>query len=127
MSRSRESVHQPSKDSVDCVFVNIRIGSVQIAQRFRESVRRGFENKQFVASAGTERPIDRKSQLEGHIESWRRWRIAVKLDPRQIVKRILSSANQLDDSFEPSFRAENLNCRSWPESECTQTGNEGQI
>ena len=112
---------------MDGILVNVRIGSVQIAQRFRESVRRGFKDEPFVARAGAERPIDRKSQLEGHIESWRRRRMAVEVDSRQIVKLISAAANQLDDSLEATFRAGNLNCRSWSQSECTQTGNEGQI
>jgi hypothetical protein len=127
MSRSGESIHQSTKYSLDGTFVNVRVGSVQIAQRFRESVRRGFESKPFVAGARSEGPIDRKSKLEGHLESWSRRRIAVKLDPPQIVKRISASANQVDDSFEPSSRAGNLNCRSGSQSERAQTSHKGQV
>ena len=127
MSRSGESVHQPSMDSADGTFVNVRIGSVQIAQRFRETVMPRFEDKPFVARAGSERPIYRKSKLEGHIESWRWRRIAVNLDSRQIVKRVSASSNQLDNSLEPSFRARNFNCRSRSQSERAQASHKGQI
>lgn len=107
--------------------MNVGIGSVQIAQRFRESVRLGFENKPFMVGAGSERPIDRKSQLKWHVESrsWRR--IAVKLDSRKIVKRVSASLNEFDDSLKAPFRARNLNCRSGSQSERAQTSDKGQI
>jgi len=53
--------------------------------------------------------------------------MTIKLDSRQIVKRILASSNQLDDSLEPSFRTGNLDCRARCQAECAKTGDERQI
>ena len=43
------------------------------------------------------------------------------------TNRVSASANQVDDSFESSFRAGNLNCRSGAQSESTQTIHKSQI
>lgn len=53
--------------------------------------------------------------------------MTIKLDSRQIVKRILASSNQLDDSLEPSFRTGNLYSRSRGQPECADPGDERQI
>lgn len=127
MGSSGESVHQSAKNSVDCPSVNIRIGSVQIAKRFRESVRTGLEHKPFMPCTGPKRPIDCESKLEGHVEARCCRRVPVKLDPRQVVKRVAAFPNQLNDSLEPSSAAGNLDRRSRSQTESAEAGDKGQI
>ena len=127
MSFSGQSVRQSAKHSVCRTVMDVRIGSIEIAQRFLEPMRFGFEHKPLVLRAGATCPVDRQAQLEGHVESWRCRRITIELDSRQIVKRIFASSNQLDDSFEASLRTGNLDSGARSQAECTETCDERQV
>ena len=111
---SGQGVCQSSEDTMRRAVVDVRISSVKVAQRFLESVVSGFEHKPFVFRIGAERPTDCQAQLERHIESRRYRRMTVKLDSRQVVKRISGISNQLDDSLESSSGRGNLDGRSRP-------------
>ena len=127
MGSSGESVHQSAKNSLDCAVMNIRVRSVQIAQRFLQAVLPGFEYKPFMLRAGTKRPIDRESKLEGHIEARCYRRVPIKLDPRQVVKGVAAFPNQFDDSLEPPFAAGNLDGRSRSQTESAETSDKCKI
>ena len=127
MGGPSESVHQSAKNSLDCAVVNIRVRSVQIAQRFLQAVLSGFEYKPFMLRAGTKRPIDRESKLEGHIEARCHRRVPIRLDPRQIVKGVAAFPNQFDDSLEPAFAAGDLDGRSRSQTESAETSDKCKI
>jgi len=127
MGGPSESVHQSAKNSLDCAVVNIRVRSVQIAQRFLQAVLPGFEYKPFMLRAGTQRPIDRESKLEGHIEARCHRRVPIRLDPRQIVKGVAAFPNQFDDSLEPAFAAGDLDGRSRSQTESAETSDKCKI
>ena len=127
MGSSGESVHQSAKNSLDCAVVNIRVRSVQVAQRFLQAVLPGFEYKPFMLRAGTKRPIDRESKLEGHVEARCCRRVPVKLNPRQVVKRVAAFPNQFDDSLEPPFAAGNLDGCSRSQTESAETSDKCKI
>ncbi len=107
--------------------VDIRIGSVQIAERFCQTMRNSFENKPPMRGAAKCRPCYDEPQLEGHIESRRPWLLAIELDSREIVKRILAAAYQLHDSVEPAVAGWNFKRRARNKTETAQAGNEGEV
>src|SRR5215469_1776496 len=127
MSDSGESVHQSAKNSVYCPFVNIWIRSVQVAQRFRKTVRPGLEHEPFMPRTRAKRPIDCQPKLKGHVEARCWWRVPVKLHSGQVVKRVAAFPNQLDDALEPTFAAGNLNSRARSQTKCAETGDKSQI
>ncbi len=127
MGSSGERVHQSAKNSRDCAVMNIRVRSVQVAQRFLQAVLPGFEYKPFMLRAGTKRPIDRESKLERHIEARCYRRVPIKLDPRQVVKGVAAFPNQFDDSLEPPFAAGNLDGCSRSQTESAETSDECKI
>ncbi len=62
--------------------MNVRIGSVQIAERFTETMGNGLENKPLMGTAQIFLSRDRKTELKWHVESRRcRKTAAVDLDP----------------------------------------------
>src|SRR5271155_2970047 len=127
MNVSCQSVRQSSKDTVCRAVVDMRIGPVKIAQRFLQPVMLGLEHKPLMLRVGAKRPTDCQTKLKGHIESGRCRRVTIKLDSRQIVKRIPAPSNQLDDSLEPSSGGGNLDGRARSQAERAEAGDECKI
>src|SRR5208283_1474547 len=62
-----------------------------------------------------------------HIEARCYRRVAIKLDPRQIVKGVAAFPNQFDDSLEPAFAAGDLDGRSRSQTESAETSDKCEI
>jgi len=68
--------------------MDVRVVSIEIAQRVLNSIRARFEKAELMPTWGLLRQADRQTELERHIEPWNPKRTTRQLDTRQIVKRI---------------------------------------
>lgn len=81
-SLPHESVAKLTHHPFDSTVMNVRIGSAQIAERFRRTAMNGLEYKPVMRSWPDFRSRDRKAKFKRHIESWRLGRGPIKLNSR---------------------------------------------
>src|SRR5262249_56151117 len=104
------------------VAVDVRSGAAEIAQCLRDSVRACFQEEPLVIRARA-RDGDGQTSLEGHIEPRRA--AAGKLDPAEVVKRVATRRDQLQDAIEPSRWPGNLEGCSREQPEAREPRDEG--
>jgi len=103
--------------------VNIRIGSIQVAEGVLQTVRSSFKHEPLMSIRGAVSDRDGKPYLEGHVES----RHAIReLDPAEIVKRVVADLDQFKNAVEASSMAWNLERRSRAQAEGAEASDECQ-
>jgi len=120
--RPHESVGERDEQLTRAVAVDVRIGPAQIAQCLLDSVRACFQEEPLVIRARA-RDGDGQTSLEGHIEPRRA--AAGKLDPAEVVKRVATRRDQLQDAIEPSRWPGNLEGCSREQPEAREPRDEG--
>ncbi len=107
--------------------MDIRIGTVKVAQRLVEATPDGFEYEPIVPSSLRLDGRHHQPEFKRHIESGRGRRLPIKLHTREIVKRIPTSLDQAEDAVEPPFAPRNFHGCPWRESESAEPSDKGQI
>jgi len=80
--------------------MNIRIGSIQVAEGVLQTVRSSFKHEPLMSIRGAVSDRDGKPYLEGHVES----RHAIReLDPAEIVERVVAGLDQFKNAVEASL------------------------
>lgn len=118
-----ERVAQLHKQPLRALSVNIRIGSIQVAEGVLQTVRSSFKHEPLMSIRGAVSDRDGKPYLEGHVES----RHAIReLDPAEIVKRVVAGLDQFKNAVEASSMAWNLERRSRAQAEGAEASDECQ-
>lgn len=108
LSSPRKGIAQFAKDSPDGSVVNMRVGSVEVAQGLREPVAHCFHHKPNVPRVAGSFPRNGQPKLEGHVETRSAWRPAVELDSREVVDREAATFYETEDAVQPAFSSRNL-------------------
>lgn len=98
-----EDIGESLQETLRSAAMNERIRAIQVAERPLKPMRPGLEDEPLMLLAVAR--LDRQPQLERHVESWR---AVTELDPREIMKRKPTLAQQLPDSFEAALWTGNL-------------------
>jgi hypothetical protein len=102
--------------------MNERIRAIQVAKRPLKPIRSGLEYEPLMLLPVAR--FDRQAQFERHVESWR---AVTEFDPREIMKRKPTPAQQLPDSFEAALWSGDLYHRTRLQPEPAQASNGRQI
>jgi hypothetical protein len=98
-----ENIGESLQETLRSAAMNERIRAIQVAKRPLKPKRSGLEDKPLMLLSVAR--FDRQPQLERHVESWR---AVTELDPREVMKRKPTPAQQLPDSFEAALWTGNL-------------------
>ena len=101
--------------------MDVGVGSAQIAQRLLHAVRAGLQEEPLVIGPRA-RAGDGQAGLEGHVEPRR---AAGELHPAEVVERVATRRDQLENAIEPPGRPGNLERGAREQSKRTEAGDEG--
>ncbi len=127
MLGAREGVRKAPEDSNGRPPMDVDFGSVQVAEGFQCTIRLRLKGIPEVIAAAVFGHSNGRAQLERHVESGNTRPSIVKLDARNIVKRILAGRHQFGQPVEPPLAARNLQDRLRYQSESTESGDKSKV
>jgi hypothetical protein len=94
--------------------MNIRVGSVVVAERLLPPAISGLEDEPGVSRRTQLLLSNRHSELAWHIEPGSRWRIPVDLQSREVVNGVAAPLDQSKNPIEPGARSGSVSApRIW--------------
>lgn len=85
--------------------MNIRVASVEVAERLLESAMSGLEDEPGVSRRTQLLPSNRHSEFARHIEPGSRWRIPVDLHSGEVVDGVAAALDQSKNPLETTLAA----------------------
>src|SRR4051794_29429116 len=107
--------------------MNIDLGAIDVAERFQHAEALRLEYIPAMVLIDVLGPGDCKPELEWHIESRCARPSVVRLDPREVMERILTSGNQLGQTIQPAMASRDLQHGLWSQAKTAQPCNESQV
>ena len=101
--------------------MNVRIGSVQIAQGTLETIWSRLEDRPLISFVAMRRDCHGETQFEGHVESWC---AGTQLDAAEVVEGIAACRDEVPDAIQPSLRSGQLEYRARAEAKAAEPGYE---
>jgi hypothetical protein len=107
--------------------MNIRVASVEVAERLLESAMSGLEDEPGVSRRTQLLPSNRHSEFARHIEPGSRWRIPVDLHSGEVVDGVAAALDQSKNPLETTLAAGDAEGGSRLKTELAQSDDIGQI